>query len=150
MFNNHYYTLHKDCPCKIDNHTVKQADEIFKMSPDAASFAEEMNRKRIIGKRIWYDQKEHTIYITKVFACDSGGGCPENDSLIGKRCHCDCYNRSTGYYPKYYCKCAAEFYRPIFAPLFGESILIEPVETVLSGDEQCTFALRLDRKENKE
>ncbi|HYE11713.1 MAG TPA: hypothetical protein VEF53_16230 [Patescibacteria group bacterium] len=150
MFDNYYYTINKICPCKIDNYAVKQAADIFKMSSDAALFTEEMNRKRIVGKRIWYDEKEHTIFVTKISAYDSGGGCPENDSLIGRCCHCDYYNRSTEYYPKHFCKCAAEFYRPIFALLFGENVLIEPHTTVLSGDEQCAFAIRLNRKENKE
>lgn len=150
MLDNHYYTLNKVCPCEIKDHSVKQAAAIFETSSDIASFVGEMEKQRIIGKKIWYDEKEYTIYITKIFACDSGGGCIENDNLIGKRCHCDYYNRSTEYYPKHYCKCAAEFYRPMFSPLFGENVLIEPIETVLSGDEQCTFAIRLDRRENKE
>lgn len=149
MFDNHYYTLNKVCPCKIDDDSIKQAAVIFKMSPNIESFTQEVDKHRIIGKRIWYDEKENTIYITKIFVCDSGGGCSENDNLIGKRCHCGYYNKSKEHYPKYYCKCAAEFYRQMFAPLFGESVLIEPVETVLSGDEQCTFAIRIDRKENK-
>ncbi len=150
MLNNHYYTLNKACPCKIEEYSVEQAVVIFEMMPNIAAFVDEMEKHRVIGKRIWYDEKEYTIYITKIFACDSGGGCSENDSLIGRRCHCHYYNRSKEYYPKYYCKCAAEFYRPMFAPLFGENILIEPIKTVLSGDEQCTFAVRLDRRENKE
>lgn len=149
MYDNHFYTLNKVCPCKMEEQLVKQVESIFRMLSDVASFVEEMDRQHIIGKRIWYEEKKNTVYITKIFACDCGGGCPTNDNLIGKRCHCDYYNKSTEYHPKYYCKCSAEFYRPLFAPLFGEDVLIEPVETVLSGDEQCTFAIRLDRKENK-
>lgn len=150
MFDNQYYNSNKVCPCSIGENSVRQAVEIFIMLPDVASFVKEMNKRCIIGKRISYDEKEHTIFVTKIFACDSGGGCSENDNLIGKRCHCDYYNKSKEFYPKYYCKCSAEFYRPMFAPLFGDNVLIEPFETVLSGDEQCTFAIRLGKEENKE
>lgn len=150
MYHDHYYTLNRVCPCSIDSSTIKQATALFRSSPDVRSFVEAMSRSRLIGQRIWYDEAAHTIYITKIFACDSGGGCPENDSLIGQRCHCDYYNRSAECYPKHYCQCSAEFYRPMFAPFFGEDVVIEPVETVLSGDEQCTFAIKLGRKENKQ
>lgn len=121
--------------------------EIYRASGDAASFADEMERQRIIGKRIWYDESENTIFISKRYACESGGGCPANKTLIGERCHCDHYNHSKEFLPKHYCKCGAEFYRPMFAPLFGENVLIEPYETVLSGGEACVLAVRIGRKE---
>jgi len=90
---------------------------------------------------------ENTVFITKMYACDSGGGCPENTTLIGKRCHCPHYNHSKSLFPKHYCKCGAEFYRPMFAPLFGANVLIEPYKTVLSGDDECVLAVRVDKME---
>jgi len=48
----------------------------------------------------------------------------------------------------YYCKCSAEFYRPMFAPIFGSSVMIEPHKTVLSGDEECVLAIRIDKTED--
>jgi hypothetical protein len=109
-----------------------------------------MERRRVIGKCIWYDGKENTIFITKKYACDCGGGCLENKTLIGARCHCAHYNHSKETKSKHYCKCGAEFYRPMFAPIFGEDVLIEPYKTVLSGDDECVLAIRIDKTENKE
>ena len=149
MYENHYYTVHKICPCRIGENAVQQAIGICRESNDVSSFVEEMEKQRVIGKQIWYDEKENTIYITKMYACDSGGGCPENKTLIGERCHCPHYNHSKGFYPKHYCKCGAEFYRPMFAPLFGEDVLIEPYKTVLSGDNECILAIRIDKTEEK-
>ena len=148
MYYNHPYAVHKVCPCEIGKKAVQEAIAIYKTSDSIASFVDEMERQRVIGKRIWYDEKENTIFITKMYACDSGGGCPDNKTLIGERCHCPHYNHSKEFYPKHYCKCGAEFYRPMFAPIFGEYVLIEPYKTVLSGDEECILAIRIDKTED--
>ena len=149
MYDSHYYTIHKICPCNIGQEAVQKVIDIYKKSADVASFTDEMERQRVIGKRICYNKSKNTIYITKMYACDSGGGCSDNKSLIGERCHCDHYNRSKETKPKYYCKCGAEFYRPMFAPIFGESVLIEPYKTVLSGDDECILAIKIDETEDK-
>lgn len=145
MYKSHYYTLNKVCPCKIGEDTIKKSIDIYGMSANIASFVAELERQRIIGKKIWFDKTENTIFITKVYACESGGGCPNNKNIIGERCHCEHYNYSKEHYPKYYCKCGAEFYRPMFAPIFGDDILIEPYKTVLSGDEECVLAIRIGK-----
>jgi len=147
MYESHYYTIHKKCPCKIEAEAVNKAAEIFEASDSTATFAAEMERQRVIGRRIWYDESENTIFITKKPACESGGGCPANKTRIGSHCHCGHYNHSKEFYPKHYCKCGAEFYRPMFAPLFGENVLIEPFQTVLAGDEECVLAVRIGKVE---
>ena len=147
MYESHLYTVHKICPCDIGKEAVQKAIEIYKASADVASFADEMERQRVIGKRIWYDEKEKTVFIKKMYACDSGGGCLENKTIIGERCHCPNYNHSKEFYPKHYCKCGAEFYRPMFAPIFGEDVLIEPYKTVLYDDDECILAIRFDKTE---
>ena len=149
MYEIHPYAIHKVCPCDIGKEAVQKATEIYKTSADVVSFADEMERQRVIGKRIWYDEIENTIFITKMYACNSGGGCSENKTLIGERCHCPHYNHSKEFYPKHYCKCGAEFYRPMFAPIFGHDVLIEPFKTVLSGAEECILAIRIDKTEEK-
>lgn len=143
----HFYTINGFCPCKIGEDTVAQALSIFQNTENTAAFAAAMERRRVIGKRIWYDADENTIYISKRHACEDGGGCPGNATIIGKRCHCDHYNHTTLHCPKHYCKCGAEFYRPMFAPIFGDDVLIEPFKTVLSGDNECVLAIRIGRKE---
>ena len=149
MYENHPYTIHKVCPCVIGAEAVKKAINIYKASSSVAAFVGEMERQRVIGKRIWYDEKENTIFLTKMYACDSGGGCSENKTLIGERCHCPHYNHATEFQPNYYCKCGAEFYRPMFAPIFGADVLIELYKTVLSGGEECILAIRIDKMEDK-
>jgi hypothetical protein len=139
--------LHKVCPCKIGAESVEKAIFLFNNSKDITTFVREMEIQRVIGKHIRYDKDENTIYITKMYASESGGGCPENKCLIGERCHCDHYNHLKEFMPKYYCKCGAEFYRPMFAPIFGDDVLIEPYKTVLSGDDECILAVRIDKKE---
>jgi len=149
MYENHYYTLHKTCPCKIEDAVIQQTISIHKRSDRLSAFIEKIEKMRTIGKSICYAENEHVIYITKRYACECGGGCPKNKTLIGKRCHCDYYNHTSIIRPIYYCKCGAEFYRPLFAPIFGHKVLIEPYSTVLSGGNECIIAVRTDKTEGK-
>jgi len=147
MYESHPYILAGRCPCWIGEDAIQTAASIYAETGDPASFAAEMERRRVIGRKIWYDADEDTVFIIKSYAADSGGGCPSNLSLIGERCHCDHYNHSTDFHPRHYCKCGAEFYRPMFAPLFGDDVMIEPYKTVLAGDEECVIAIRIGKKE---
>jgi hypothetical protein len=147
MYETHYFTVHKSCPCQIGEDSIKQAADIYKKATSISAFVDEMESQRVIGKRIAYDEAEHTIFIVKMYACDSGGGCPQNKTLIGERCHCDHYNHCEKTQPLYSCKCGAEFYRPMFAPLFGKSLVIEPYKTVLNGDDECVLAIRIGKWE---
>ncbi len=132
------------CPCQLEDYKIAEAKRIFDQSSDVQSFVNEMNSKHVIGRRVWYEPQEKAIYIEKMYACDCGGGCPSNKTLIGERCHCQYINHVSKAIPLSYCKCSAVFFEPMFTPLFGENILIEPVETVISGAESCIFRVKLD------
>ncbi|KUO72099.1 MAG: hypothetical protein APF77_00745 [Clostridia bacterium BRH_c25] len=127
------------CPCRIEAETIAKAQEIFRISPDISSFINKMEEQHVIGKTIRYNDQENAIYITKLYACDCGSNCSTNNSIIGQRCHCEYVNDINCIIPISYCKCSSAFFEPLFTPLFGDNIVIEPVETVLSGGEQCTF-----------
>ena len=143
MNDTHPYTIHKECPCKIDKDIINTAMVIYNESRDTASFIRELERRRIKGKKIWFDEEQNTIFISKPYACESGGGRPENDSIIGRACHCDHYNHAKEFVPKYYCQCGAEYYRPMFEPIFGKGIELYPFKTVLSGDDECVIAIKI-------
>jgi ribosomal protein S18 acetylase RimI-like enzyme len=132
----------KACPCRIEAEKISKAKQIFDESADVQAFVAEMDRQGVIGRRIWYSPEENAIYITKMYACDCGGGCAANDTLIGRRCHCEYINHLAEIIPISYCKCAASFYEPMFSPLLGENTVIEPVQTVLSGGEECIFRIK--------
>ena len=132
----------KSCPCQIESDKILQASLIYNNSIDINEFVAEMQKHSVIGQKIWYNQDENAIYLTKMFASDCGSGCPNNDTLNGQRCHCHYFNQTNLRLPITYCRCSAEFFRPMFEPLFGERIIIEPVETVLSGGEKCTFVIQ--------
>jgi GNAT superfamily N-acetyltransferase len=132
------------CPCHVKDDIIEKARMIFSQSSNIQSFINEMNNQKIIGKHIWYEPKENVIYIKKMYACDCGGGCSSNNTIIGQRCHCEYVNHLNESIPLSYCKCAAAFFEPVFAPLFGENITIEPVKTVLSGADECIIKITLD------
>lgn len=141
--------LSEECPCRMETIIIERAKQIFTISSNVASFVSQMKKQGVIGRDIRYDSKENIIYITKKYACDCNDKCHSNQSVIEQRCHCKYVNHLEQKIPIAYCKCAASFYEPLFVPLFGENIIIEPIETVLSGGEQCLFAVRLDRKEEE-
>lgn len=131
------------CPCSIEAETIAKAQIIFHISPDINSFIKTMNEQHIIGRNIWYNKEENAVYITKLYACDCESNCSGNNFIIRQRCHCEYVNDLNCNLPISYCKCAAYFFQPLFTALFGDNITIEPVETVLSGSEQCTFKITI-------
>jgi len=139
----HTYTLNGVCPCKEEQSVIDRAVELFAQSADVASFVREMDRQRVKGKRIWYEPARNTVFIQKQPAHVSGGGCPENDTPIGRDCHCDHYNHLTEHLPREACQCGAEYYRPLFEAVFGSAIELYPHETVLAGDPACIIAVKL-------
>ena len=131
------------CPCKMEKERILFAQQIWNNTKNVKAFVYELDKQHVIGKTISYNEAENTIYITKMYACDCGGGCRENNTLIGQRCHCEYINHITNNVPMSYCKCAATFFEPLFNTLFGANIQIEPVKTVLSGSEECVFKITL-------
>jgi hypothetical protein len=140
---NHPFTITNTCPCKIDPEIISKTQEIYNTSKSTEEFVDKLEKSRIKGKKIWFSKKQNMIFISKPHASESGGGCPKNDSLIGKACHCPHYNHLKERLPKHYCKCGAEYYRPMFEPIFGKLIEMVPYKTVLSGDDECVIGVKL-------
>lgn len=134
----------KACPCHIEDDRIKKAKMIFSQSSNIQNFVNEMNNHHIIGKRTWYEPQEKTIYIEKMHASDCGGGCSSNNTIMGQRCHCQYINHLSKPVPLSYCKCAAIFFEPMFVPLFGQNITIEPVKAVMSGADECIIKITFD------
>jgi len=146
LYENHPFTKTKVCPCSVEDDVLAITLEIWEQTKKVKPFVDELERRRVKGKKIWYDENLDTIFIVKVFADECGGGCPENDSLIGRACHCNFYNHLKEFYPKYYCQCSAEYYRPMFEPIFGKEIECYPFKTVLSGNDECVIGIKLSGK----
>ena len=133
----------KACPCKIEGDRIQKAKQLFEESNDIQSFISRMEEEKVIGRNISFSANENAIYITKIYACDCGGGCHSNNTIIGQRCHCEYVNHLEKNISISYCKCSAVFFEPMFIPLFGENIEIKAVQTVLSGAEDCVFKITL-------
>jgi ribosomal protein S18 acetylase RimI-like enzyme len=133
----------KACPCRMENEKNEKAKQIFNETNSIEKFVFEMKRQGVIGRDICFESRENAIYITKMYANDCGGGCPSNNTLIGQRCHCEYINHLTENIPISYCRCAAFWFETMFCQLFGNSIQIEPVKTVLSGGDECLFRIKL-------
>jgi len=140
-----YEQVNKKTTCCIGEEGPRKAKEIYESASSIESFVKEMKTQKVIGRDIRYDESEHSIYLTKKHADECGGGCAGNETLIGKRCHCGYMNYREELLDMDYCKCSAEFFRPMFGPLFGDNVVIEPVETVLAGGTECIFMIKLSK-----
>jgi len=139
MYDNHPYNKTGVCPCGDVSQYIDISKIVYAYENAACinSFIEELNK--ISDEKIWFDEEQSTIFMLKNF-----GGNPESDNLIGQACHCRHYNKSVKFYPKHYCKCCAEFCRPMFEPIFGNNIELFMAKTVLSGDNQCVTAVKIN------
>ena len=72
MYDTHYFTIHKTCPCQIENEAVRKTKEIFNKSSCLTDFVAEMQNQQIIGRLISYDKETNTIFIHKRYACRCG------------------------------------------------------------------------------
>jgi len=138
MYDNHPFNRTGICPCgdvgKYIN--ISEIVDAYHESSCMNTFIARLNQ--ISDEKIWFDNDQNTIFMLKNF-----GGNPEGDTLIGRVCHCGYYNNSADFYPKHYCKCCAEFCRPMFEPIFGKDIELFMHRTVLSGDNECITAVKI-------
>lgn len=141
VMNCDYSQVYKKTCCKMENKKVDEAKKLYDRADSIEAFVELMSQNEVIGRKIWYDSSARSIFITKKYAFECGGGCSENDSDIGRICHCGYMNDTKVKISKDYCKCSAEFFRPLFEPLLGNDLTIDPVETVLSGGKECIFSV---------
>lgn len=143
----HYFTIYGKCPCMTGDVVVQLVMALYRAAPDLPAFAAALDREGVVGRRVWYAPEEGILYISKHSAAECGMACPSGEGAegVGRLCHCDYYSQAGEALPRSVCQCGAEFYRPIFAPIFGEHVRIDIAETVLAGDRQCTLAVHTAR-----
>ncbi|MCL2361694.1 MAG: hypothetical protein FWC73_07775 [Defluviitaleaceae bacterium] len=139
MYDSHPYNKTGACPCgDVGQYMdISKIVDAYDNATCMNSFIKKLNQ--ISDEKIWFDEEQNMILMLK-----NHGGNPESDSLIGRACHCKHYNQSVEFYPKYYCKCCAEFSRPMFEPIFGKDIELSMFKTVLSGDNECITTVKIN------
>jgi len=58
-------------------------------------------------------------------------------------CHCGLVRGREAPIPRTYCLCCAGHMRYGLEPVFGSPVLVEPVSTVISGDDECWFVAHI-------
>ena len=56
LYESHPFTKTKVCPCSIEDDVLAKTLEIWEQTKEVKSFVEELERRRIKGKKIWYDE----------------------------------------------------------------------------------------------
>lgn len=152
--------LLRNCPCCIFNwpESLVEMKKIYKNSGSVYEFIDE-----IIKRKIWdFEFKDNIIYTTKPHtcgqsqssekaACKSCTGCnPSINHKISKRCHCWMMQTIKEPKSKLFCYCGAGFYKPFFDELWDADTKIEPLKTIVAGDDDCVIAIHVPEKFRKE
>jgi hypothetical protein len=131
--------------------------EIYKKCNSVYEFIDEIVRRKIWG----FEYKDHIIYTTKPHtcgksqtsdkeACKSCTDCnPSINHKISRRCHCWMLQTIKEPKSKLFCYCGAGFYKPFFDELWDADTKIEPVKTIIAGDDDCVIAIHIPEKFRK-
>jgi len=63
--------------------------------------------------------------------------------ISGGWCHCGLVRGREAPISQTYCLCCAEHMRYGLEPVFGSPLLVEPLSTVISGDDECWFVAHI-------
>lgn len=148
--------LLRNCPCNIYDwpESLDIMREIYHKSSSVYEFIDE-----IIKQQIWnFYYENDVIYTTKSHpcekssssgkaACKSCTGCSTDiHSKIKNRCHCWMLRTIGEPKSKLFCYCGAGFYKPFFDEIWEADTKIEPVKTILCGDDDCVIAIHVPEK----
>jgi hypothetical protein len=60
-------------------------------------------------------------------------------------CYCGSVNRATEPIPATYCACSCGWYARLFEALLGQPVEVELLGSIIQGDAQCGFAIRVPK-----
>ena len=134
---------HKDLIKRLEKHRVEGTLEFAQLVDDEViEFVR--NNQMLVGVR-----KENIIYTSKV-PYQTKKFLTVKDEKMKKFYLCYCpwirsalKEETDNEILKKFCHCSAGWYKLYWDQIFEQSILVEPIKTVLYGDLECTFAIHL-------
>ena len=135
------------CPCGGDNAKDGQIiKELYDKSEPLDEFVDLFDKwQRSIWKGVEdiTELRGNVLYLTKRPMSSSDSG------KCGVGCHCDLARQTDKYISDIYCYCCTVGHtgRP-FRHAFGDKIIIQFVDSIVTGDKGCTMAVHLPEKDS--
>lgn len=135
--------LTTNCPCNIyeEPDFISRVKDFYNKSNSIEDFINRMHSEGFWNLVL----KDNIIYTTKPFVCDCGYKHPF-EGAYSTKCHCGLSARVKKPVSKVFCYCGSGFYKPLFDELWQADTVIEPVDTVIAGDDKCVFAIHVPDK----
>ncbi len=105
--------------------TLEKARRLLRDAPDLDSWLDRLNEAHIGGGH--FRREGDTIHA----AYD--------------RCYCGSVNQARERISNTYCRCSCGWYRQLFETLLGQSVRVELLGSIISGEERCRFLIYLQR-----
>jgi hypothetical protein len=135
--------LTANCPCDIyeEPDFTNKVKDFYNKSNGIEDFINRMHHEGFWNLQLM----DNIIYTSKPFVCDCGYKHPFEGPYAAK-CHCGLAGRVKKPVSKIFCYCGGGFYKPLFDEIFQSDTVIEPVKTIIAGDERCVFAIHVPDK----
>jgi len=65
---------------------------------------------------------------------------PKKQAKYIKECYCNIPKQTTNL-NKVYCECSAGWYTRLFSEVFGKSVTVKILDTIVNGATECTFEI---------
>lgn len=151
---------------------------LYDAAPDLASYLEDLHHRKVAEledhfaqNKVWFEQAitqevidfvknnqeilsarlvDDKLYVTKIpydtlayLQADSG------DKKRYYGCHCPLAREAIGKVPPIFCNCSGGFTKFPFEVIFGKTLSVKPLETILGGSDICRFEIDLTNLEYK-
>jgi effector-binding domain-containing protein len=143
-------TIMNNCADRFPPHRIASLRAEYQRSGDIDELLQIMRADRTLGHLSWYEQpirSGNVIHVSKD-PVDPEAYEKATDSCErrSRYCHCSLMRdliRSGQTVSGTYCHCGAGWYHQLWEGILGEPVEIDVIESVLQGDDRCSFAIHL-------
>ena len=139
-----------DCADRFPPHRIQALRSEYERTGDIDELLQIMRADRTLGDLSWYEQpvrSGNVIHVSKdPFSPHAYARATDNREKRSWYCHCSLMRdliRSGQTVSGTYCHCGAGWYHQLWEGILGKPVEIDVIESVLQGDDRCSFAIHL-------
>jgi hypothetical protein len=140
----------KDCADRFPAHRIQALRSEYERTSDIDELLRLMRADRTLGDLSWYEQpvrSGNVIHVSKdPFSPEAYAQATDSREKRSWYCHCSLMRdliRSGQTVSSTYCHCGAGWYHQLWEGILGTPVEIDVIESVLQGDDRCSFAIHL-------
>jgi predicted hydrocarbon binding protein len=111
----------------LGSSVIQKAKQLHKESSDISDFLMRMNEHHIGGSHLTYENGVVQV--------------------VYKKCYCGTVSHTDEPISLTYCNCSKGWVKELFQRIYGRSVRVEIVDTIMHGADQCTFKVFVKDKE---